>query len=335
MRSAVPWGTVGCMTQTVLPDVLTAARAAEAGITRSRLLSEDYARVAWDRYLPTGSELDVDTFIAVVAAGLADEVAVGGWAAGRLYERRARPITDRLTVFDGALPSWHAGAVPSEPVLVCASRPTRVVVPVGAKVWRSDLASDDVVDLDGIRITSPARTAFDLVRLWPPVPAVVALDRLAHLGVVELDDVRAAVAAHPGWRGVRNARRALEVADAGSESPRESMLRLVWLAARLPRPRANLVVRDADGRFVARTDLIDPDLGVVAEYDGADHSSAGRRRGDATRQEQLEDLGLVVVRAVEPDLASAPARTAWQHRLRMAYGRARRRGPGRWVVTEH
>ena len=133
--------------------------------------------------------------------------------------------------------------------------------------------------------------------------------------------------------------RALRVAalmDAGAESPQESLLRLTWIGAGLPRPRANQVVVDTSARFVARVDLLDDVTGVVGEYDGALHADAARRSRDARRQEELEDLGLVVVRATANDIDHRGTGSAWQQRLRAAYRRAANRGPGRrrWQVRD-
>src|SRR5665647_487683 len=90
---------------------------------------------------------------------------------------------------------------------------------------------------------------------------------------------------------------ASESATCAAASPQETILRLLWIGAGLPRPRCNVVIRRPDGRFVARVDLLDDHAGVVGEYDGSYHASSVRRSDDARRQAELESLGLVVVRA--------------------------------------
>ena len=50
----------------------------------------------------------------------------------------------------------------------------------------------------------------------------------------------------------------------------ETSLRLVWqLECRLPPPEVNAVLRTGDGWLLGMTDLVDPESGLVAEYDGA------------------------------------------------------------------
>lgn len=313
---------------------MTIAEAAGVGIPEHRLRSREFRRAAWGIYMPATVPLeDPDVRIAVAAHRRPPGVAIGGWAAARRHEAALRARSDDLTVFDGVLPEMEPGRRTALPVLVCAPHAHRIARRPGCDVYRSDLDEDEIVVVDGTPVTSPLRTAFDLARLWPLLPAVVALDRLAHLGAVEIDDVAALLRRRSGWRGVARAARAVALADRGAESPRESMVRMLWVQAGLGRPRANVVVRDRSGAFVARVDLMDPAAGVVGEYDGAVHAPAGHRRADARRQELLEDVGLVVVRANEPDMAGERARSELQHRLRMGYRRASLRAGARgWVV---
>jgi hypothetical protein len=216
-----------------------------------------------------------------------------------------------------------------------------------ARIFRSTVPAPDRAVVDGIPVTAAVRTAFDLARLWTQPAAVAALDRLLHLGVVDLAAVRAMALARHRWRGRPSALQVVEQTDAGAESLQETALRLLWLDAGLPRPRCNPVVRDAHGAFVARVDLLDPDVGVVGEYDGAHHVDAARsadgahradgadRKDAARRPRSLEELGLVVVRATAADLATEQASAAWQRRLRRAYRRRRvSHGATRWQVTE-
>lgn len=315
--------------------MLTSAEAARAQIGRWQLAGASYSRVRRGLYVPAGACLDgIDERVAIAARLLPPGFVLGGWAAARLYEQARRSSSDELVVFDGRLPEMDADARVDLPILVCTSRPGRLRPQPGVRLFRSDLEPQEVTTLDGVPVTAPARTAFDLARLWPLAPAVVALDRLRALEAFSPDDVVTMLAERPKWRGVDVARRALALSQDGVESPRESMMRLLWHRAGLPRPVCNGVILDFDGRFVARVDLLDSGAGVVAEYDGSFHASAERRRSDARREELLEHLGLVVVRANDPDIASAAGRDAWQARLRRAYDRARSESrPRRWTLA--
>ena len=59
---------------------------------------------------------------------------------------------------------------------------------------------------------------------------------------------------------------------------------------------------DLRGRLLGIADLLDPVTGLVGEYDGADHRSAGRHSADVDRESRMRDEGLEVFRVTGPDL---------------------------------
>ena len=306
-----------------------------AGVPPTRLRSAGFVRVTRGIYVPPNTDTAApDTRLVALAERLPEGYAIGGWAAARVHEAHVRRGSGDLVVFDGVLPEMDSSARVSLPILVCAPRSKRLRPIPGAVLFRSDLGSTEVQEVLGLPVTSPLRTAFDLARLWPTTPGVVALDRLRALELVSPEALSEIVEARPSWRGAPRARRATGLSEDGVESPRESMMRLLWLGARLPRPACNPVIRDQRGGFVARVDLLDDQVGLVGEYDGAEHASATRRQRDAARQELLEDVGLCVVRANDPDIATAAGRRSWQLRLRSAHVRARMLDrPRRWTAS--
>ncbi|MDP9395005.1 MAG: hypothetical protein M3Q27_12520 [Actinomycetota bacterium] len=164
--------------------------------------------------------------IRAVAALLPGGGAIGGWAAAYLLGARA---------VDGR----GAYGMGAEPVLVAAP-PTRPVRRPRIAVLQSPLDGADVVEVAGIRVTAPLRTAFDLARTRSLPEAVVALDAMAAVGLLRLADVSAYVDRRSGWRGVPRARAAVGLADPATRSPGESRLRVMWVSeARLPRPAVN------------------------------------------------------------------------------------------------
>jgi len=320
----------------LVPGLLSAQEARERGIARSRLAGPTYRRAARGVYVPATTPSDpADVRVAAAGERLPGGVLVGGWAAARLHEQQARARDDQTTLFDGTMPTLGGAGREVLPVLVCAPREARIRRTVGTCVFRSVVPGDEATSIRGVPVTSPLRTAFDLARLWPTTPALMALDRLANLGLIGMEDLTAVLRSRPRWRGVSSARRAVSLCDPRAESPRETALRLLWIQTGLPRPSANQVVTDQRGRFVARVDLIDPGAGVVGEYDGAFHAPADRRSRDAARQEDIEQLGLTVIRAAGPDLASNGSRRAWGERLRRAYDLAAvRHGRRAWRVID-
>ncbi len=107
----------------------------------------------------------------------------------------------------------------------------------------------------------------------------------------------------------------------------EALNRMVGLKgvpqARIAVPLVNPVVVDRDGRFVARTDLLDPEAATVGEYDGGHHRDLPQHTADNVREEALGGLNLEVTRSTALDL--------WPNRplLVARLTAARRRGLGR------
>ena len=110
---------------------------------------------------------------------------------------------------------------------------------------------DEVVELDGVRLTSPARTWLDLATVLGVDELVVAGDALVcghgpefpvpREPLCGVEELRALVARHPGSRGVRKARAAVELIRVGADSPPETRLRLALVRAGLPEPVLNYV----------------------------------------------------------------------------------------------
>ncbi len=127
----------------------------------------------------------------------------------------------------------------------------------------------------------------------------------------------------------------LAFARCGVESLPESRLRLLWvLDAGLPIPLVNPWLFTPEGELLGRADLLDPEAGVVGEYDGAHHAGAGRRSDDHRRRERLQHNGLLVAQCTSVDLgARRPAAVA---RLRSMWvaGQERDRSRDHWVVGE-
>jgi hypothetical protein len=174
--------------------------------------------------------------------------------------------------------------------------------PCGVVTSRAVLRSDEVQQVAGRQVTTPARTAFDLGRRGSLTAAVARLDALARATKFSVDDVLAVADHHPGTRGLRQLDAALDLVDRGAESPQETYLRLVLVRAGLPRPQTQVPVYADDGAVVAYVDMGWPDLLIGVEYDG-DHHRADRRQyvRDIRRLELLEELGWLVIRVVAED----------------------------------
>jgi hypothetical protein len=104
------------------------------------------------------------------------------------------------------------------------------------------LAGHDLQTVEGLRCTTPLRTALDLGRWLAPDRALAALDGL--LGTREFSHtaLMAEVSRFGGQRGIAQLRELAAVADARARGAAESVLRLRWLEGRLPTPTPGLVV---------------------------------------------------------------------------------------------
>jgi hypothetical protein len=126
-----------------------------------------------------------------------------------------------------------------------------------------------------------------------PLPRLLALTDALVSRRNPLTSIEALSELHRAFRGGRgsgNRERVLELVDDGSESPRESMLRLILVEAGLPRPECNVDIRER-GRFVARVDILYRDARLVIEYDGDHHRHPDSWSRDQIRRAELEALG--------------------------------------------
>lgn len=175
--------------------------------------------------------------------------------------------------------------------------------PPGIIIRRERVSAEDVVELDGLPVTNPVRTAFDLGRHLPRRLAVTHLDALSAATGLRSADVAPLFARNKGVRNVRRCRTALSLMDGGAQSPKESWLRLVLIDAGLPRPTTQ--IRVTDGRLVAYLDMGWEEPMVALEYDGEQHRTDRRQYvKDIRRAETVGSLGWIVIRVINEDRPS-------------------------------
>jgi very-short-patch-repair endonuclease len=188
-------------------------------------------------------------------------------------------------------------------------------------IVRSPLPTEDLASWAGIRLTTPARTAFDLARRGPVVEGVAAVDALLAARQVSRRSFGSIVDARERWPGLRRARRVLDLGDAGAASPMESRLRLVLVLGGLPRSVTQFTVRTSDGVFVARLDLAYPAKRLGVEYEGDQHRGQGAFQQDLRRQNALGACGWTVLRFGPLDIYRDPGGIV--AKVRAALGRDR------------
>ncbi|MBM7365984.1 type IV toxin-antitoxin system AbiEi family antitoxin [Gordonia hydrophobica] len=180
-------------------------------------------------------------------------------------------------------------------------RPNRVI-------HHGVLPDADVVEVDGVRITSPARTAADLaLRLPDFARTLTVLDSALRMGV-DRRDLEERLACQK--RNVVAARHALRLANGLSANPGESWGRAQMITENLPVPTLQSEYHLRGGRLAIAD--YDWDGTLIGEFDGFIKYQRETRRSGQTveeavieekrREDALRDLGLDVVRWIWADL---------------------------------
>ena len=165
----------------------------------------------------------------------------------------------------------------------------------GLRVHELRLGPGDLVTDGGIAVLTPHRTLLDLAPWLSLADLTAATDWAVRQGLSTKAELAESAYEAKGHRGVRRLRRAVELCDAGAESPQESRLRVVLVCAGIPRPACNVEINDAWDRFIARGDLVYREHKVVVEYDGAVHLEDAQRIRDAARRNGLIAAGWTVL----------------------------------------
>ncbi|MBA3409991.1 MAG: hypothetical protein H0U15_03930 [Geodermatophilaceae bacterium] len=150
------------------------------GLTRRSLQGRAYRCLAQGVYLPADVALGPSVWLAAAALVMPAGSAVSGrWAAW----------------------AWGVDLLPAEAreVEITVPRRCRVTSRPGLVVAHGLLSATDIVTVNGVRVTSEVRTAFDLARRGPRDDAVVALDAM---GVRAVDQPRWLTAIHRGAPGM-------------------------------------------------------------------------------------------------------------------------------------
>jgi len=151
---------------------------------------------------------------------------------------------------------------------------------------------DDLMELGGLRVTTPLRTALDLGRQRFPTPSLSALDAMLRLKAFSKDELLASVDRFRGMRWIRTLREMAPLADHRAESPGESALRLRWIECGLA-PEAQVRV-NSQGRL-ARIDVGSRRVMFGTEYFGREwHSSDEQVADDEKRMAWLDEEGWVM-----------------------------------------
>jgi very-short-patch-repair endonuclease len=245
---------------------------AAGAVTRGALYGPGYRRLYPDIHVSTDATLDLMTWSRAAHELVAPCGVLACYSAAEVHGASCAP--------EGA---------PAEVLLLGGYR--RRAAPM-LVVHLDAVGTNEITGVDGLRLTTPERTAADLAR-WAPslTEAVVAVDALCY--ACKLDPVMV-VRAAPGIRGTARLPEVVALADPLAESPMESRIRLAIVLAGLPRPVSQHPVVIAGRSFYL--DLAYPEVQLVVEYNGAEHLRPDRALRDLEREQLLVGAGWRIIR---------------------------------------
>ncbi len=199
----------------------------------------------------------------------------------------------------------------------------------GLHLHAAALDPDEIVVVDGVLVTSIARTLADLARFLPFEQALVPADAALHGHRVTRAELAASLDGAARRPGNPAARRVLAFARPGADSPGESRSRLAIHRAGLPDPALQHEVRAPDGRVLGRVDFWWEEFGTAGEFDGRIKYGRSLRPGqdpgavvfeEKVREDAIRADGHGMVRWIWSEIAPFDGVA---RRLRAVFGRPR------------
>lgn len=161
---------------------------------------------------------------------------------------------------------------------------------------------------EGLRVIEPAFSLLGVAAQHGTDQSVVLLDAGLHEGIIAESDVMRMLVACKGRKGHAVAAAAASLADSASESPGESLTRLL-LTSLGYEVRSQVTIKTTSPYFQARVDFMLTHHRVVIEFDGlvkyADGEGSANRQAlvrEKAREDRIRSLGFEVVRLVWADL---------------------------------
>jgi hypothetical protein len=260
-------------------EVILGGEAVASGVVTRHELSRWYRNLFRGVYVRKGCDVSLR------------DRAIGAWLASR-----------RKGVVSGVAASAMHGAPWVDPDVPIELAAAKCSAQEGLVPRTERVAGDEITRIAGLPVTTRVRTAFDLGRHLDRPQALARLDALMWNQRFSIDEVLALVERYPRAKGMRQLRELLPLIDGGSESPRESRIRLMLHDAGFPRPETQIPVLAGTTRPVAFLDMGWRDFMIAVEYDG-DHHRKDRKQyvKDIARLRMLEAMGWIVIRVIAED----------------------------------
>lgn len=228
-----------------------------------------------------------------VAAHLEETLELRARAVAKVV-RADQVVTDRTAAWLHGVDTHVYAEHDSMPrVETCALRwhaPTKLT---GVDGRTRDLTPQDVMVIDGVRVTTPLRTALDLGCCLRRREAFAAMVLLAALHGLTESDLERSLGRYRRRRGVIQLRSLVGLVDPRIESAREAWVFLAIADAGLPLPEPQVWI-EIDGVPTYRLDFAYRRARVVVEYDG-EEAHEGREAEDEERRAWLRRHGWTVI----------------------------------------
>lgn len=317
------------------PPAFTVADGSRHGLSRGSMRSRNFV-APWRGARIVAARAD-DTFVRAYAAQLQrPDAVVSHFTAADLLGLPVR-CSDRLHLTTDADKApqakaraqqtgviAHRSTLTSQDTLALASRVINPSYFEGGRTGIEQVTAPSCRQTpDAVRVTTPLRTWIDLGAQGLSIAELVAVgDALIsnRFAYCTRDQVLDAVHGLRRMRGVRNLRQAATLIRSGTDSVKETELRLAIVNAGFPEPEINISVCDpVTGAFIAKPDLQYRRLRIAIEYDG-DHHRVDRKQWqhDLVRNEGLIELGWRVLLATDLSLAGSRLSREFFDRLRRA-----------------
>jgi hypothetical protein len=185
------------------------------------------------------------------------------------------------------------------------------------------LPKDEVTVLDGIPVTSAARTVLDLAADKGEAAAESALREMEYLGIYGPLSLPSLLERYPRHRGTPIVGRCLARLrdDPGGRirSPLEELFLPFLDVHQIPRPRLNPWLSIGNERF--QVDCLWPEANLIGELDGfQSHGTKRAFRNDRKRDRQLVAASYRVVRITRDQIHDEPSAVAADLRVCLDHG---------------
>ena len=176
---------------------------------------------------------------------------------------------------------------------------------------------DDIIEMDGVPVTSVFRTFLDLGTVLHLDDLIAAGDSIIsehhrHFGspkipLIRIADLRSRIERTSKIHGIRAARLAIDLMEPGVDSPPETAVRLMLGRAGLPAFTPNCPVGAEQGQPVW-TDLGCSEYRTCIEYDGGHHLTPEQQQFDARGDQRTREAGWAQVKLNKLDLRNGEQR---------------------------